>query len=112
MRRKNLRKVIAGVMALTMVALSMGFVSAADVKNVNVVSAAVTSVSEQEELVELKDEIMSDLDLLDEGFSASDEEIGKIISSGKTAVAAAETFDELDAVWQNIRNDINARIFG
>lgn len=109
MRRKNLRKVIAGVMALTMVALSMGIVSAADTKVSSTVSAAVVAVdSDQEELSEFRDEIISDLELFEEGLSDMDEEIGKIVSSGKTAVEAAVSFDELEAVWQVIKTQINA----
>ena len=107
MRKKNLRKVIAGVMALTMVALAMGIVSAADTRVINMVSAAVTAESEQDELSEFRDEIISDLELFEEGLG-SDAEIGKIISSGKDAVNSAESFDELEAVWQVIKSEIDA----
>lgn len=108
MRKRNLRKVIAGVLALTMVALSMGFVTAGESDVISIVSAAVTTEYEQDELSEFKDEIMSDLEFLEDGLSGSYEEIGKIISSGKTAVEKAETFDELEAVWESIRNEIDA----
>jgi len=108
MRKRNLRKVIAGVLALTMVALSMGFVTAGESDVISIVSAAVTSEYEQDELSELRDEIISDLEFLEDGLSGSYEEIGKITSSGKAAVAKAETLDELEAVWESIRNEIDA----
>lgn len=111
MRRKNLRKVIAGVMALTMVALAMGVVSVSGTGSCSVVSAAVISETEQNELTELRDELISDLELFEDGLSGLNGEIGNIVSSGRVAIENADSIDELETVWQNIKNEISALEF-
>ena len=107
MRRKNLRKVIAGVMALTMVALAMGIVSVRGNEAGSVVSASVTAVAEQDELAELQEELVSDLELMGEGLGSSDE-VKQVIAEGISAVNNAESFDELEDVWESVKAQINA----
>lgn len=110
MRRRNLRKVIAGIMALTMVALAMGIMSAGNTGIENVVSAAVAVDAEQEELAELQEELKSDLELMSEGLGSISEEIRVVIAEGISAVDNAESFDELEDVWESVKAHIDALI--
>lgn len=108
MRRKNLRKVVAGVMALTMVALAMGIFPAVNAENGNVISVSVVSAeTDQAELDEFRDEIISDLELFAEGLGSS-AEMAETVSDGIAAVEGAETFDELSEIWEGIKIRMSA----
>ncbi len=106
MRRKSIRKAVAGVIALTMVASAMGFVTMLNtspaVSSVSAAEVAVVTDEENEELNEYRDELKSDLILIGEGIPA----LSEAVSSGIAALEAAESFDELAQIWETVKTTL------
>lgn len=110
MRKRNLRKAIAGIMALMMVALGAGILSGGSISYENRVSAAVTEQAEQDELAELQEELKADLELIGEGLGDSSDELKKVVSDGISAVDNSESLDELEDVWESVKAQIDSLI--